>query len=148
MNKKILALLLALVALVSVPSAVAGDRPITFERLPQAAQQFVKKHFASYQISIVKLDEELLEKSYDIIFTDGTKIEFDRKGNWQDIDSKHSAVPASVIPAQIANYLSKHHPNEQVRQIERTRRRGYQVELSSGADLVFDSKYRFVGFDD
>ena len=50
-------------------------------------------------------------------------------------------------PAQIINALRAQHAGESIVQIER-KRRGYKVELSSGLEIQFDSRYQIVGYDD
>lgn len=154
MNKKILSALLGVLAIVAVagfvsyPALAGNDRPIAFDKLPSAARAFVTKHFADQKVSFAKYDNEILDKNYEVIFTNGTKIEFDRKGNWLDVDCKQGSVPAAIVPKAIADYIKANHPGLEIRQIEKRGRRGYQVDLSNDVDLRFDTRGAFVGFDD
>lgn len=84
-------------------SADDDDRVITFEQLPQPAQTFLKQHFANKVPLIVTADWD----DYKIVYESGESIEFDRTGNWKDIECFSSKVPAGVVPDQIAAYLNK-----------------------------------------
>ena len=63
--------------------AYAGnDKPIVKGQLPKAAQQIIDKNFADKKIAMMTMEAGVIDKSYDVVFADGDKIEFDRKGRW------------------------------------------------------------------
>lgn len=147
MKKYILAAL-AVATLAVVPMVASNDRVITLTELPRIAQDFVSKYFATKQLSVVTLDNEVVSKTYDLIYADGTKLEFDSKGNWTEVSMAHgTSIPTGIVPAAIVSDLAKRFPQQSVQHIER-KRRGYELELSNGFDLVYDSKGRFVRIDD
>lgn len=148
MKKKILACVIALGALLITPALAGNDKPIAVTQLPKAAQQFIKQHFPSGKVSLAKLDRELLEKSYEVVFADGVKVEFDRRGNWKDVDAKYGTVPASIVPKAILQHVQKNFPETTIKQIEKKRRGGYQVDLNNGIELIFDAKLNFVRYED
>ena len=41
------------------------------------------------------MESDWFDKSYDVIFTNGDKLEFDKKGVWTEVNCKYSAVPVS-----------------------------------------------------
>lgn len=143
---KKLALLFVCVFAFQLTVLADDDRPVTFEQLPQAAQEFIGKHFAGKVISLTKMEGGILEKSYDVIFADGSKVEFDKKGNWTDIDCKHSEVPASVVPLKIADYVKTNHKGVKILKIEKDNKH-YDVDLSNGWDLTFNKKFKVVDID-
>ncbi|MBR6455647.1 MAG: PepSY-like domain-containing protein [Prevotella sp.] len=132
-----------------VQTAVFADveRPVTFEQLPVAAQQTIKKHFANRQIALAKMEIELIGKTYDVIFTNGEKIEFNGKGEWTDIECKQSQVPAALVPAAIASFVKKNYPQATILKLERDRKT-YEVELSNRLELEFDRNFRLIDIDD
>lgn len=131
-----------------VATACTGEhRPIALEQLPAAAQQFISVHFEGVQVAYVIEDKDFMSKSYDLGFVSGDKIEFAKDGEWTDVDCKYSAVPASMLPTQLANYLGKTYPAIPVKQIERDKR-GYEVKLDNGFELKFDSQFRMMRMDD
>lgn len=148
MNKKIVLMLFTLASLILLPvSMKADDKPIRFEQLPKVAQQFVKNHFSS-EVSYVTVDNDLIGKSYEVTLVDGTRIEFDRKGIWKDVDVEQGVVPSKIVPRSISNYVMKNFPGTTIKQIEKRDRGGYQVKLSNGLELKFNSKLQFVRMDD
>ncbi len=140
-------LVIAICAMVSVNVMADNEKPITVDQLPTAAQQTLKKDFPNMKVALAKLDNEIFDKSYDVIFTDGSKIEFDRKGNWTEVSCKNSVVPAAFIPTAIKDYLKGHYPTEKVISIERDIR-GYEVHLSNRFELTFNKSFKLIDIDD
>lgn len=132
---------------ISMSLNASNDRPVTFEQLPQKAQQFIKQHFPDLQISIAKQDMDLTDKNYDVIFVNGDKIEFSSDGEWTNIDCKYGNVPESAIPSEILNYVKTYHKDIAIIKIEKERR-NYEVKLKNKIELIFDYKYNFVKYDD
>lgn len=145
--KKIIALMVLCLVAVQLPVVAGNDKPIRFEQLPAASQELIKKYFPSESIALVKMDNELFDKSYEVIFTNGNKLEFDRKGVWQEIDCKYTELPKEVVPVRIAAYVSQHYPQAKISKIEKESRGRFDVELSNGIDLEFDSKFNLIDID-
>ena len=124
-----------------------NDKPIQVTEMPKAAQEFIKSHFANQSVAMAKVETEFMDKSYDVIFTNGDKVEFDKKGKWTNVDCKHTQVPVAIIPNAIQQYVGQHYPDAKVVQIELTDRKGYDVDLNNGFDLEFDKKFRVVDID-
>ncbi len=123
------------------------DKPIQVSQMPKVAQQFIETHFAGKSVALAKVETEFLEKNYDVIFTNGDQLEFDKKGNWIKVDCEHSQVPEAIIPAAIQKYVSQHYPGVKVVKIELTDHKGYDVDLSNGIDIEFDKKMRVRDID-
>ena len=124
-----------------------NDKPIQVAEMPKEAQSFVKSHFANQSVAVAKMETDFFDKTYDVIFTNGDKVEFDKKGNWTKVDCEHTQVPKAVIPAAIQQYVSKNYPDAKVVKIEKTDRKGFDVDLSNGFDIEFDKKMRVVEID-
>lgn len=129
-------------------TAWAGnDKPIQVSELPQVAQQFIKKHFADQSVAMAKMETEFMDKSYDVIFTNGDKVEFDKKGKWTNVDCRHTQVPAEVIPVDVQKYVTQNYPDAKILKIEVTDRKGYEIDLSNGFDIEFDKKMNVIDID-
>ena len=124
-----------------------NDKPIQVDRMPKAAQQFIRNHFAEQSVAMAKMELDFLSKSYDVIFTNGDKVEFDKKGKWTNVDCEHSQVPVAVIPTAIQNYIKQHYPEAKVLKIEKTDHKGYDVDLNNGFELEFDKRFKVVDID-
>ncbi len=140
-------LFLLLVSVFTLQFASAdNDKPITFEQLPAAAQQFVKTYFASEKVAFVKEDSELFDTSYEVMFASGSKVEFNKKGEWTDIKCKNSQVPAAVVPQAIRKFVTDRYPDAKIITLEKDRY-SYEVKLSNRWEIKFDTKFNVIDMD-
>ena len=137
--KKLVFLLVCLFTLQTVARA-DDDKPIQVTQMPQLAQQFIKQHFSDSKVALAKME------SYEVIFTNGNKVEFDKKGNWEEVDCKHTSVPVAIIPAAIQKYVTTNYPDAKVLKIERDKK-DYEVKLSNRTELKFDLKFNLIDID-
>lgn len=144
--KKMMTTMVCFLAL-HVSAWATDDKPIDFKQLPAKSQQIIKKYYPDQSIALVKMESDFLDKSYDVIFTNGDKIEFDRRGEWVEITSRYSEVPKDVVPKQIREYVEKNYPNVKINKIEKEFRSCLDIELANGIELRFDSKFRPIAVD-
>jgi hypothetical protein len=144
--KKMMLILACMFALVTNLKA-DNYKPINVSQLPQKAQTFLSTYFSEAKVSLARREFDIVELNYDVIFTDGSKVEFDRKGNWTEVDCRHEAVPAALVPKQIASHVAAKHHNQKIVELKRERHE-WEVKLSNGLDLTFDKKYRLTDVDD
>ena len=128
-------------------TCLADDKIIPVEQLPAPAKTFVKKYFPQATIEYATKDTEFMGTTYEVRLSDETEVDFDKKGNWDNVDCKTKAVPASLVPAAIAQYVKAHYPNTVIVKIDKERG-GYEIELSNDLDLKFNSKGKLIGIDD
>ena len=81
-----------------------------------------------------------------MVLQNGTKLEFDKKGNLTEVDSKQDIVPAQLIPQAIRNYLKDNYAGQSVKKIE-INKNEYEVELSNGLDLTFNKHFQLIDID-
>lgn len=139
---------IALTCVISFQACAFADnnKPITFEQLPAAAQKTIKSNFADLKIMLVTVESEIIDKTYDVVFADGTKLEFDRKGVWKEVERKLSPVPAVLVPTQIVSYIKNHYNEQTIKKIEKDRNE-YDVTLSNGIELTFNKKFQVIDID-
>ncbi|MFS6555305.1 PepSY-like domain-containing protein, partial [Parabacteroides distasonis] len=65
---------------------------------------------------------------------------------WEEIDCKATAVPASVVPAKITQYVKANYPQVKVLQIDK-KRNGYEVKLSNRMELEFNNNFQLTDMD-
>jgi hypothetical protein len=128
-------------------SANAQDKNITITGLPANAQAFIKQHFKGQTVTSAHEDKEMFETDYNAVLSNGIEIEFDNKGNWDEIDGNHIALPTSVLPKAIADYTAANYKAQGVVQIDK-KRSGYDIELANGTELEFDANGKFLRIDD
>lgn len=124
----------------------AQDKKITNAQLPANAQEFIKQHFKGATVTSAKLDKEMFDTDYETTLSNGVKINFDSKGNWDEIDCR-TGVPAAVIPKSIATFIATNYKGQNVVQIDK-KIAGYDIELSKGTELEFDVNGKFLRIDD
>lgn len=121
----------------------SNDKPVRIEEMPGQAQKFIKDYFSTHSVAMAKMETDFFSKSYDVIFTNGDKVEFDRKGNWTDVDCKYSVVPVGIVPTEIVKSVKSKYPDAKIIQIERDNRH-YDVDLSNGWELKYNKQFKLV----
>lgn len=148
MKRIIQTCVVALVCMIAfqVKALADNDKPIAVSQLPATSQQIIKNHFAGKKVAMAKQETGLLDKNYEVVFTSGEKVEFDKKGNWKEIDCKLSAVPAKLIPAKIASYLKANYPGVKVLKLEKDNNE-YEVNLANGIEITFNQNFVVIDID-
>lgn len=144
--KKIIFVLASVMMSVGIASA-DNDRIVAFDQLPAKAQEFVKQYFPSEKVSYVKEESDFMELSYEVVFAQGTKVEFSGQGEWKEVDCRYSTLDEKLVPQQIRDYVAKNFPDSKFVKIEKGYR-GYEVKLTNRLELTFDSNYNLVDIDD
>ncbi len=127
-------------------SANAQKTTITKTALPANAQTFLKTHFAAQEPTYIIEDKETFSTDYKVQFANNIEVEFDGKGNWEEVDGNHNAIPQAIVPKAIASYIKTNYPNIPVIKIDKSKW-GYEVELNNGLELEFNSKGSFIRID-
>ena len=129
-------------------SLADNDRPITLEQLPAAAQTFLKTHFADLTLAYAVEDPKFVGSEYEVTYTDRTEVEFRPNGEWSSVERRYAAVPASIVPAQISDYVAKSSfSNQYIKKVERDAYT-WEIELSNGIEIKFDREFHVIDIDD
>lgn len=121
-----------------------NDQPIVYDSLPALAKAFVTLHYSDTSVSSVvqKTDNGLVE--YEVLMADGQKVTFNASGEWIDVDAPAGqTIPLGIVPAKITVYIASNYSGVGVSEISKSVT-GYEVELVSGVDLLFDAAGDFV----
>lgn len=140
----------AAVIFASAISASADDRerPTTVDKLPANAQQFLAEHFKGLNVAFVVEDPKMVGSEYEVTYTDRTEVDFNPQGEWTSVECKYNAVPASVVPKKIADYVAKSNfPGQHIMKIDRNAYT-WEIELSGGLEIKFDMQFNVIGYDD
>lgn len=141
-------LMMMLVCLFGLQGLVkaSDDKPIEVANLPEKALTFMKQNFPEAKVSYAKMEDDLWNKTYEVVFVNGQKLEFDKNGEWTEVDCKFAVVPATIIPQQIKSYLLKKFPEQKVVKIERDKKQ-YEVTLDNKLEVTFDKKFNVIELD-
>ena len=145
--KKIIIIALAVLSLGILTANADNDRLTVKENLPKKALLFIESNFKDAKITYVKDERDYLERSYEVLFANGTKVEFNRNGEWKEVDCRRSAVPSAIVPAKILNYVNSTYPGVKIVRIEHDRT-DYELKLSNNLELTFNKKLNIIDIDD
>jgi Protein of unknown function (DUF2874). len=143
--KKIL--MIGLAVFLALPFASAKD-VITkdVEKLPVLAREFISKYFPDEKISYIEIDRGIVSTTYEVTFVNGIDLEFNKKGEWREVDTKNFPIPAGIVPDQINEFVKQHFEQEFITQIEKKMFR-YEIKLSNKMELEFNKKGELVEID-
>ena len=143
---KTMIIAIACIAIGYTTACADNDKPIQQSELPAKAQIVLSKYFSQHKIVFTTLDIGIGSRNYNVILQNGTKLEFDKKGSWTEIDCKQDKVPVELLPLPIIDYIRKNYPGEFVKKIEKQRKE-YEVELSNDIDITFNKHFQVIDID-
>ena len=119
------------VVLFSTTACADKNKPIQVNELPAKAQTVLTTHFSGQKVTMATLESEIIDKSYNVVLQNGTKLEFDRKGNLTEVDCKQGTVPAKLIPQAIKSYVQTNYSGQNIKKMEIDKNE-HEIELSNG----------------
>ena len=139
-------LMIAICCMVScnMVANAGNNKPISVNALPAKVQTLLSQHFNDQKVMLATIESGVVSRSYDVVLQNGTKLEFDKKGNLTEIDCKQDIVPAQLIPQAIRNYLKDNYAGLSVKKIDKNE---YEVELVNGLDLTFNKHFQLIDID-
>ena len=71
-----------------ITASFAGDRerPITLDKLPAAAQEFLAANFKDLTLAYAVEDPKFIGSEYEVIYTDRTEVDFESNGEWSSVE--------------------------------------------------------------
>jgi hypothetical protein len=126
--------------------SIGRERPVTFDQLPAASKAFVKTNFSGDPVQLCIEEDDLIRPDYEVRLASGTELEFDHSGALKKISSR-SGVPAELIPDSIRKYVTSLYQNARYVEYE-IGRYTYDVTLSNGWELKFNSRFDVIEIDD
>lgn len=144
---KKLFLLLISIAMVSTIFASCDDNEkfISYEELPVGAKQFIANHFGADNILSIEYDKDLKGAEYEVNFKNGAEVNFDKNGNWDEIYVP-SGIKPELVPEKVLTHVQTNHADALIISMDKDKRE-FDVELNNGLELIFDTDYNFIRFD-
>lgn len=118
--------------------------------LPQNARTLIESHFSGAQAIYLSKNKVTDDDGtlYELKLDNGFEIDFDKDGNWTDIEGNRQQVPDALIPEGILSYVLSNYPSPLFIEGIDKESYGYQLEISNDLDLKFDVDGNFIGIDD
>lgn len=124
-----------------------SETVIAYDQLPQSSKSFISAYYSSTAVTKVERDNDNGIITYEVTLANGHEVTFNSDGEWVEIDAPDGdSIPFEVIPPAIGDYLNANYQGYGVNDITRTGF-GYEVELVTGVDLLFDSQGNFIRID-
>lgn len=96
--------------------------------------------FPVEKIAYAKKESDFFEVIYEVMFTNGSKVEFRRNGAWKEVDCRYSSLPAGIVSMPIETKVQELYPGAAVIKIERDKQE-VEVKLNNGMELTFDRSH-------
>ena len=112
------------------------------KNLPKNSQKAIKSHFSALTVDKINIDEDEMDEMYQVKFTDGTIIEFNKKGKPTEVSSEKE-VPEALLPRKIKLFLNNKYEGAKVTEWEFDDNK-HEINLEDGTELIFNKKGKFV----
>lgn len=132
------------VVLFSATACADKNKPIQVNELPAKAQTVLTTHFSGQKVALTIKENGF--DGYDVVLQNGTKLEFDRKGNLTEVDCKQGTVPAKLIPQPIKSYVQANYSGKNIKKMEIDKGK-HEIELSNGLDITFNKRFKVIDID-
>lgn len=120
---------------------------LTQDQVPATIKNYVTQHFPEHTILQSVEDKDGFTLTYEIILSDGFKLEFNRKKEIIEVSGKPSKLPESVVPTSIQNYVTNNYGTNFIVKWEQTSKNKQQIELDNNLELIFDNSGKFLKLD-
>ena len=81
-------LMIAICCMVScnMVANAGNNKPISVNALPAKVQTLLSQHFNGQKVMLATIESGVINRSYDVVLQNGTKLEFDMKGNLTEFE--------------------------------------------------------------
>lgn len=128
-----------LALLVGISSALA-DMVVPANQLPAAAKNFINTHFKGVSVMYVERDMS----SFDVVLSDGTKIDFNINGEWTEVDGKYKPIPTGFIQNAVLSKVKATQQGAQIIDVDREFN-GYKFKFTNGMKVYTDNNGNILG---
>lgn len=123
-----------------------NDITVGYDQLPQDAKVFISEYYEGVSVSRIEKDIDFEDIEFVVYLSNGHEVTFNSHGEWNDVEAPMGqTVPAGIVPAAIADYVAVNYPDWGINEISKNAA-GYEVELTDGLDLSFDTAGNFVDY--
>ncbi len=102
----------------AICSVMVGCNTVDQSKLPREANTFLANHFN--EIPVSQIVDTITQMGYTAVLENGTIVEFDETGDWEEVNFKKNGAPSSLIntlPDGITNHLVEFYPEASIKKI-------------------------------
>ena len=136
-TRKMMAFLIGITLLTISPAYADHDRAVTTEQMPRQAQEFIARYFPGEKIAYAKKESDFFEVIYEVMFTNGSKVEFrqtERGKRWIAVIRRY---PQESFPMPIETKVQE----DCIRVLRSSKsnatKQEVEVKLNNGMELNF-----------
>ncbi len=133
-----------LLAVAAIGTSCDDEKCIEFGDLPQSARHFVETYFGGIEITSAVRDKDDGRTTYELRLADGTEIDFNENGEWENIDCPFSTLPDGILPQAIAGDIATRYPDARLHGAERAIG-GYIIDLNKADGTPLEVRYSAAG---
>ena len=124
--------------------AFSGNGDVT--EVPSDIADFVSSHFPGASVVGLKVVPEENGDHYIVTLSDNISLKFNEHFNWIRVEtlSPGTVIPDSMVHKGILDYIASHDIKSAIKRITKVPRVGYDVLLSGGSSLLFDTSGRII----
>lgn len=120
------------------------DVSASYTDLPTTSQTFITQYFPSLNILHIKIDKDNGLRTYEVTFTNGTEVDFNKSGDWTEVDCKTTSIPTGILPTEVTTYITTKYPNAIAYKVDKDYG-VYEVSLNNGLELYFSYDGTYIG---
>ncbi|MDO4727705.1 MAG: PepSY-like domain-containing protein [Bacteroidota bacterium] len=141
-------LMIAFVMTTGVITVSCGDDDVAVSptELTNSSSSFLETYFPGIGITKVEQDVNSVDDYQEVTLANGVRVDFNKQGDWTEVDGNGQAIPTGFILPNIVEYVSVNYPNTQIEGISK-QNYGFAVDLLNGVELRFNHQGNFIGLD-
>lgn len=141
-------LLILLSAVCVFNLAGAQESKIEYDKIPEAAQKFIKTNFPKVKVEKATTEKDGAETMYTAYFDDGRFVKFGGQGKWREKNFEKDAEKRTLnekhVPKEIIKYIEDHYKKNPAIVIKKRKNGSFEVKLKDGKLLQFGAKFDFI----
>lgn len=142
--KLLLSFVIGAIALISCDKE---DLPIGKGSLPATAQTVLSKYFSDLTVAhVYKEYDDFRFEGYEVVFTYGGKVSFDKNGAVQEVELYSKPVPDGIVLEPILAYVKANYKDYYITELSKDKF-SYEITLSNRLELLFNLSGGFMYID-
>lgn len=110
--------------------------------LPTEATTFLEENFKGIAIQEMYKETEGSTFKYEVKLANGAEVEFNNRGRWQEVESKTTSLPTTMLQPTVGEYINKTYPGSKVTKVKKGVRFNF-VKINDQTNLQFDTEGKF-----
>ena len=111
-------------------------------KLPVEATTFLDENFKGIAIQEMYKETQGTTFKYEVKLANGAEVEFNNRGRWQEVESKTTSLPTTMLQPSVGEYINNTYPGSKVTEVKKGIRFNF-VKINDQIKLQFDTEGNF-----